>query len=163
MSWREDEQSEPKPNAGRSSDTTNNQTNTNKVEPRESNQNENSNTQMPFLTPLRSFNQQNGKNNGLPAKRKRGRPPLDGEFENYSTPKISHVESQASSAYSDSSHLVSVMMDEDNSKDLMSQSYQDNDGGLSSQIVCIPLYRLYLMFFKNTKFVLLRSCVSDIF
>ncbi|XP_055713682.1 protein tramtrack, beta isoform isoform X2 [Phlebotomus papatasi] len=133
VSWREDEQSEPKPSESRSSNT-NNQTNVNKEEPRESNQNESSNAQMPFLTPLRSFNQQNGKNNGLPAKRKRGRPPLDGEFENYSTPKISHVESQASSAYSDSSHLVSVMMDEDNSKDLMSQSYQDNDGGLSSQI-----------------------------
>lgn len=31
----------------------------------------------------------------LPVKRKRGRPPLDGEFDSYSTPKISHVESGA--------------------------------------------------------------------
>lgn len=31
----------------------------------------------------------------LPVKRKRGRPPLDGEFDSYSTPKITHVESGA--------------------------------------------------------------------
>ncbi|XP_059617940.1 protein tramtrack, beta isoform isoform X2 [Phlebotomus argentipes] len=130
VSWREDEgAAEPKVE-GRSSDPSKP---THHSDTAESHQSESNSAQMPFLTPLR-YHQQNGKNNGLPAKRKRGRPPLDGEFENYSTPKISHVESHASGGYADSSHLVSVMMDEDNSKDLMSHSYQDNDGALTSQI-----------------------------
>lgn len=134
VSWREDEQAEQRPNEGRSSET--------KATPQpneavENNQNDTNNPHIPFLTPLRSFNQQNGKNTRLPAKRKRGRPPLDGEFENYNTPKISHVESQAPVPFTDSSHLVSVMMDEENSKDLMTQSYQEGEAGLTSQIVSI--------------------------
>ncbi|XP_055684353.1 protein tramtrack, beta isoform isoform X2 [Lutzomyia longipalpis] len=131
VSWREDDQAQERPNEGRSRDVKHPPHPSESVE---NNQNDSNSQQIPFLTPLRSFNQQNGKKNGLPAKRKRGRPPLDGEFENYSTPKISHVESQAPVAYPDSSHLVSVMMDEDNSKDLMAQSYQEADGGLTSQI-----------------------------
>lgn len=34
----------------------------------------------------------------LPVKRKRGRPPLDGEFDSYSTPKITHVEGAAATS-----------------------------------------------------------------
>lgn len=36
--------------------------------------------------------------NVQPAKKKRGRPPLDDDFESYSTPKISHVESTANNS-----------------------------------------------------------------
>lgn len=58
-------------------------------------------------------------------KRKRGRPPLDGPFDSYSTPKIAHIESSASNF--NSANLVSVMLDAENSMDKQQEDETCNE------------------------------------
>lgn len=54
-----------------------------------------------------------------PIKRKRGRPPLDGEFDSYSTPKITHVEGGAHSnvfGRPQATSMVEAVLDEEHSQ-----------------------------------------------
>lgn len=61
----------------------------------------------PLIMPLDSPNSKQHMDNGIaadeqqmpPVKKKRGRPPLDDDFDSYSTPRISHVESAANNNY----------------------------------------------------------------
>lgn len=71
---------------------------------------------LPVLAPLSSPHIiENGSPTPPPMKRKRGRPPLDSEYDSYSTPKISAVKS--TSPFTDgANNLVAVMLDE-NSED----------------------------------------------
>jgi len=75
---------------------------------------------IPMLAPIHS--QKREHSHYISSKKKRGRPPLDGEFDTYSSPKIAHMDN--GSLYPDSSHLVSVMMDE-NSKELLETHRED--------------------------------------
>lgn len=67
-------------------------------------------------------------------KRKRGRPPLDGPFESYSTPKIAHIESSASNF--NSANLVSVMLDTENSMDKTHEDETCNESTVDMQLDC---------------------------
>lgn len=80
-----------------------------------------SGTAAPLLMPMGSPNSRQQLDNCItaddqtlpPVKKKRGRPPLDDDFDSYSTPRISHVESGAKSNY----RRVSQPTYDDNSGD----------------------------------------------
>lgn len=54
----------------------------------------------------------------VPVKKKRGRPPLDDDFDSYSTPKISHVESTAGSINDHQTSNFADSMSDDNSREM---------------------------------------------
>lgn len=64
-----------------------------------------------FLLPVNNSPQRHIEET-MPVKKKRGRPPLDDDFDSYSTPKISHVESKANSF---DSHVEPNTMYDENS------------------------------------------------
>lgn len=63
-----------------------------------------------------------------PVKKKRGRPPLDGEYDSYSTPKIAHISDCAIPPYS----AVSVMLDESSQDHQQNSNLQHNESGSSA-------------------------------
>lgn len=67
-------------------------------------------------------------------KRKRGRPPLDGTFDSYSTPKIAHIESNATNF--NSANLVSVMLDTDNSMDKTNEDETCHESTIDMEMDC---------------------------
>lgn len=81
-----------------------------------------------------------------PVKKKRGRPPLDDDFDSYSTPKISHVESTAPSNYNDQMSNVLDALSDDGSQGLhtnansmleqnMEITIEDDEDALHGQII----------------------------
>lgn len=62
-----------------------------------------------------------------PVKKKRGRPPLDGEYDSYSTPKIAHIVECAMPPY----NAVSVMLDESSQDHQQNANLQHNESGSS--------------------------------
>ncbi|XP_063704887.1 protein tramtrack, beta isoform-like [Culicoides brevitarsis] len=108
--------------------------------------NPDSGNSIPMLTPITIHTKDDVTKDGFPNKKKRGRPPLDEEYDSFSTPKSNNI--GTSHNYSDSSHLVSVMMD-DNSKENTKENEQVNsmsnaesnhssNGNLSPHNLLIP-------------------------
>uniref|UniRef100_A0A8D8CWB0 Protein bric-a-brac 1 n=1 Tax=Culex pipiens TaxID=7175 RepID=A0A8D8CWB0_CULPI len=104
---------------------------------------------LPLLTPLTAGSPRNPANCASPMnyfgssnKKKRGRPPLDEEYDTFQQlPKISHVEGGAGSStpFTSSSQLVAVMMD-DSSNDQVREDQQQQQA--SSQLHHHPLHPL---------------------
>lgn len=95
---------------------------------------------LPLLTPLAAGSPRNPANCASPInyignKKKRGRPPLDEEYDTFQQiPKISHVEGGAGSStpFTSSSQLVAVMMD-DSSNDQMREEQERQQQQLQLQ------------------------------
>lgn len=82
-----------------------------------------------FLLPTNSPPRSSVDETAPPVKKKRGRPPLDDDFDSYSTPKITHVESTANSF---DTHAEPNAMYDDNSRGhspsaILEQSMEVND------------------------------------
>lgn len=87
-----------------------------------------------FLLPTNSP-QRSVEETAPPVKKKRGRPPLDDDFDSYSTPKISHVESTANSF---DAHAEQNAMYDENSRGhsptaILEQSMEVNDMSMSCE------------------------------
>lgn len=90
---------------------------------------------MPVYLPNNSpVHNENGVQQIPSQKRKRGRPPLDGAFESYSTPKIAHIEGNATNF--NSANLVSVMLDTENSMDKSHEEETCNESAVDLQMDC---------------------------
>lgn len=82
-----------------------------------------------FLLPTNSPQRSSAEETAPPVKKKRGRPPLDDDFDSYSTPKITHVESTANSF---DAHAEPNAMYDENSRGhspsaILEQSMEVND------------------------------------
>lgn len=105
---------------------------------------------LPLLTPLTAGSPRNPANCASPInyfgsnKKKRGRPPLDEEYDTFQQlPKISHVEGGpgSSTPFTSSSQLVAVMMD-DSSNDQVREEQQQSSSQQQQQQHLHPLHPL---------------------
>lgn len=88
-----------------------------------------------FLLPTNSPQRSGVEETAPPVKKKRGRPPLDDDFDSYSTPKITHVESTANSF---DAHAEQNAMYDENSRGhspsaILEQSMEVNDMSMSCE------------------------------
>lgn len=89
-----------------------------------------------FLLPTNSPQRNNAEESSVaPVKKKRGRPPLDDDFDSYSTPKIAHVESSHNNF---DAHTEQNAMYDDNSHGhsptaILEQSMEVNDMSMSCE------------------------------
>ncbi len=131
VSWRDEEVAEEQQQSSMKITNNNNST---YIE-RTTSQNNSTDTN-PQSTPLYLPNNspvhnENGVQQIPSQKRKRGRPPLDGPFDSYSTPKIAHIESNASNF--NSANLVSVMLDTENSMDKTNEDEVRNESPIETE------------------------------
>lgn len=164
MSWRDEEFSEDGDKRSRKQQNNHNNNHNNSTTSNSTNNNEESQQnhspilsthkhlftdvrahEIPVLAPLRSPSSNQPHENGAtivppPAKKKRGRPPLDGEFDSYSTPKIAHVECAPIPYHHinhihhpDSSSLVSVLLDESSQPPQTSDHVVDEDDDIDAE------------------------------
>lgn len=108
--------------------------------------------QLPYLAPLVDGSPQHrhhceGDENLPPIKKKRGRPPLDNDFDSYSTPKIGHGDYPIRSFGNDSQLTVTTaaIMNDDNSGDHSSRPNSMLEQSLEVQMDCeddLPVHNL---------------------
>lgn len=134
MSWRDEEVAEEQQQSTMKITNNNNSTYIERTNP-QNNSTTDTNSQsiqklyLPNTSPVHN---ENGVQQIPLQKRKRGRPPLDGPFESYSTPKIAHIESNASNF--NSANLVSVMLDTENSMDKTHEDETCNESTIDMQM-----------------------------
>lgn len=126
VSWRDEEVAEGQQQSSMKITNNNNSTYIERTTTQNNSATDTTPQSIPLYLPNTSpVHNENGVQQIPTQKRKRGRPPLDGPFESYSTPKIAHIESSASNF--NSANLVSVMLDAENSMDKTNEDETCNE------------------------------------
>lgn len=136
VSWRDEEAADEQQQSSLKITNNNNSTYIERTTSQNNSSTDTNPQSIPLYLPNNSpVHNENGVQQIPSQKRKRGRPPLDGPFESYSTPKIAHIESNASNSFN-SANLVSVMIDAENSMDKTHEDETCNESTIDMQLDC---------------------------
>ncbi|KAJ6640059.1 Protein tramtrack, alpha isoform, partial [Pseudolycoriella hygida] len=126
VSWRDEDTSDDQQKSGIKITNNNNNAYIERTTSHNNSSTDTNSQSIPLYLPNTSpVHNENGVQQIPSQKRKRGRPPLDGPFDSYSTPKIAHIESNASNF--NSANLVSVMLDAENSMEKTNEDETCNE------------------------------------